>query len=200
VTGDLVRIPGFSSRSARGWIVATVLAVLAVGGYVGVSQPENRIYVVTVLPALAVFLGALVWQSTWLDPDGGALMRVRCRTWRREVRLASGTTVSLVPNGGGTLLLRAAPAQGRGVDVQLVARTDYLDASQPPALLRRIADAVEAHRAGGAGPVAAALRSQADHLDAGGTVAGSPLAGLITTGVLGAAKAGGAGAVGGHLG
>jgi hypothetical protein len=84
--------------------------------------------------------------------------------------------------------------------VPVVARTDYVEKSQPPALLRLLADTVEQHRAGGARPVAEALRKQADHLEAGGTVATSPLAGLITTGMLTAAKAGGAGAIGGHLG
>ncbi|MCG7285856.1 hypothetical protein MHY85_07695 [Cellulomonas sp. ACRRI] len=199
MTESLVRIPAFSSRSSRRWIVATAVGVVAVLGYLWVAQPENRVFLLLMIP-LALYFAALVWQSTWLDPVAGSLVRVRCRVWRREVRLEPGTAVSLVPNGGGALLLRAKAARGRALFVSLVARTDYLDQSQPPALLRQIADAVEQHRAGGARPVAEALRKQAAHLEAGGTVASSPLAGLITTGALTAAKAGGAGAIGGHLG
>lgn len=199
MTEGQVRIPAFSSRSSRRWIVATAVAVVAVLVYLWVAQPENRVFMLLLVP-LALYLTVLVWQSTWLAPDAGSLVRVRCRVWRREVRLGPGTAVSLVPNGGGALLLKAKAARGPALYASVVARTDYVEKSQPPALLRLLADTVEQHRAGGARPVAAALRKQADHLEAGGTVATSPLAGLITTGVLTAAKAGGAGAIGGHLG
>lgn len=200
MTAGVVPIPKLTSRSGWRWIIATAVAVAAIGVYVGITQPENRIFVVTVLPALLVFFAVLAWFSDWLDPAAGTLVRIRCRVWRTTVRLEPGTSVSLVSNRGGTLLLRARPAQGRGLHVPVVARTDYVEKSQSPALLRQLADAVEQHRAGGARPVAVALRKQADHLDAGGAVASSPLAGLITSGMLTAAKTGGAGAIGGHLG
>ncbi|MET0433229.1 MAG: hypothetical protein ABW025_03600 [Cellulomonas sp.] len=200
MTETLVRIPQLTSRSGWRWIVATAVALVVVGAYVGVTQPDNRIFVVTVLPAFLLFFGALSWFSTWLDPAAGVLVRVRCRLWRTRVPLEPSTSVALVSDRGGTLLLRARPAQGRGLHVPVVARTDYVEKSQPSALLRQLADTVERHRAGGARPVAEALRKQAAHLESGGTVASSPLAGLITTGVLTAAKAGGAGAIGGHLG
>lgn len=200
MTEGLVPVPMLTSRSGWRWIIATAVAVIVAGGYVGVTQPENRIVVVTVLPAFFLAFGLWAWSSTWLDPAAGALVRVRCRLWRRTVRLEPGTSVSLVSNRGGAVLLRARPEQGRGLYLPLVARTDYVEKSQPPALLRQLADAVQQHRAGGARPVVEALRKQAEHLEAGGTVADSPLAGLITSGVMTAAKAGGAGAVGGHLG
>lgn len=200
MTESLVRIPKLTSRSGWRWIVATVVALVVVGVYVGMTQPDNRIFVVTVLPAFLLFFTVLSWFSTWLDPVAGTAFRVRCRLWRTTVRLEPSTSVSLVSDRGGTLLLRARPAEGRGLHVPVVARTDYVEKSQPPALLRQLADTVEQHRAGGARPVAEGLRKQAAHLEAGGTVATSPLAGLITTGMLTAAKAGGAGAVGGHLG
>ncbi|TKR23913.1 hypothetical protein FA014_08765 [Cellulomonas hominis] len=200
MTEGLVRIPKLTSRSGWRWIVATVVALVVVGVYVGVTQPDNRIFVVTVLPAFLLFFTVLSWFSTWLDPVAGTAVRVRCRLWRTTVRLEPSTSVSLVSDRGGTLLLRARPAEGRGLHVPVVARTDYVEKSQPPALLRQLADTVEQHRAGGARPVAEALRKQAAHLEAGGTVATSPLAGLITTGMLTAAKAGGAGAAGGQLG
>lgn len=197
---SLVRIPKLTSRSGWRWIVATAVALVVAGAYVGVTQPDNRIFVVTVLPAFLLFFAVLSWFSTWLDPVAGTLVRVRCRLWRTTVRLEPSTAVALVSDRGGTLLLRARPAEGRGLHVPVVARTDYVEKSQPPALLRQLADTVEQHRAGGARPVAEGLRQQAAHLESGGTVAGSPLAGLITTGALTAAKAGGAGAIGGHLG
>ncbi|HYQ74601.1 hypothetical protein [Cellulomonas sp.] len=200
MTDGLARVPKLTSRSGWRWIIATAVAMIAVGAYLGVTQPENRIFVVTVLPALFAFFAVLAWYSEWLDPAAGTLVRVRCRLWRTSVQLEPGTSVSLVSNRGGSLLLRVRPAHGRGLHVPVVARTDYVEKSQPPALLRLLADTVEQHRAGGARPVAEALRKQADHLEAGGTVASSPLAGLITTGMLTAAKAGGAGAIGGHLG
>ena len=199
-TAGRVRIPGFTSRSWWGWVIATAVAVVAMGAFVFATQPESRGAVVTVLPAFALFSAALCWRSTWLDPASGTVTRVHCRVWRREVALRPGTAVSLVPNGGGSLLLAVKPQHGRRLFLPIVARTDYVDQSQSPELLRVLADTVERHHAGGARPVAEALRRQAEHLEAGGTVAGSPLAGLITTGVLTAAKAGGAGAVGGHLG
>lgn len=200
MSDDLVPIPRLTSRSGRRWIIATAVALVVVGVVVGVTQPENRIFVVTVLPAFLACFAVLMWFSEWLDPAAGTLVRVRCRLWRTTVRLEPGSSVSLVSNRGGTLLLRVRPARGRGLHVPVVARTDYVEKSQPPTLLRLLADTVEQHRAGGARPVAEALRKQADHLDAGGTVATSPLAGLITTGMLTAVKAGGAGAIGGHLG
>lgn len=199
MTEGLIRVPGFSSRSSRRWIVATAVGVVAVLVYLWVAQPENRVFMLLLIP-LALYFTVLVWQSTWFDPIAGSLVRIRCGVWRREVRLEPGTAVSLVPNGGGALLLKAKAARGPALYASVVARTDYVEKSQPPALLRLLADTVEQHRAGGARPVAEALRKQADHLEAGGTVATSPLAGLITTGMLTAAKAGGAGAIGGHLG
>lgn len=200
MTEGLVRIPKLTSPSGWRWIVATAVVLVVAGVFVGVTQPENRVVVVTVLPAFLLFFALWSWFSTWLDPAAGTLARVRCRRWRTTVRIEPSTSVSLVSDGGGALLLRARPAQGRGLHVPVVARTDYVEKSQAPSVLRQLADTVEQHRAGGARPVAEALRRQADHLEGGGTVASSPLAGLITTGVLTAAKVGGAGAVGGHLG
>jgi len=200
VNADAVRIPGLSTRSSRLWAVGTAVVAVAVVGYLAVTQPENRGYAVAAVASLALFFVVLLWQSTWLDPVAGTVTRVRCRVWRREVRLAPGTTVVLVPNGGGALLLTVAPARGRGLHLPVVARTDYVEKTQPPALLRLLADTVEQHRAGGARPVAEALRRQADHVAGGGPVATSPLAALLAYGMGTAAKAGGAGAVGGHLG
>lgn len=196
----LVRLPGLSSRSFRRWLIGTAVVALVVVGYLLITQPQNRVVGGTLVAVVALFSVVLLWQSTWLDPAAGTVLRVRCRLWRRELRLAPGTSVALVPNSGGTLLLAVEPPRGRRLFVPLVSRTDHLEQSQPPELLRLLADTVEQHRAGGARPVAEALRRQAEHLAAGGSVAGSPLAGLITTGVLTAARAGAAGAVGGHLG
>ena len=200
MTAPLVRVPGLSTRSSRRWLVGTAVAAVAVGAYLGATQPGNRVYVVTAYPALTLFFVVLLWQSTWVDPVAGRVLRVRCRIWRREVPLAPGTEVALVPNGAGAVLLRARPRGARGLVLPVVTRTDYVERSQPPDLLRVLADAVERHHADGAGSVARVLRRQADHLAAGGTVAGSPLGLLVTSGARTAAGTGGERADGGRPG
>jgi hypothetical protein len=200
VPGSAVRIPALTTRSSLRWGAATVVTSLAVVGYVFVTQPENRIFVVTLIPALALFFVVLLWRSTWFDPGAGTVTLVRCRWWRRTVQLDPTTGVALVPNGGGSLLLALRPQGARPrLFVPVLALTDYVEKSQSPVLLGALADALEQHRAGGAGGVVVALRAQAEHLEAGGDARTSPLAPLVTRGTVNAAKAGGAGAVGGNL-
>lgn len=199
-SGAAVRIPALSTRSSLRWGVATVVVSLAVVAYLYVTQPENRIFVVTLIPALVLFFVVLLWQSTWFDPVAGTVTKVRCRLWRRTVQLEPATSVALVPSGGGTLLLALRPRGARRrVFILVLALTDYVEKSQAPGLLRSLADGLEQHRAGGAGGVVVALRAQAEHLEAGGDARTSPLAPLLTHGAMNAAKAGGAGAVGGNL-
>jgi hypothetical protein len=200
VRDDAVRIPTLSTRSSRRWLVATAVVAIAVVGSVFVTQPENRIYVATLIPALTLFFVVLLWQSTWFDPVAGTVTKVRCRLWRRTVQLEPATSAALVPSGGGTLLLALRPRGARRrVFILVLALTDYVEKSQSPALLRSLADSLEQHRAGGAADVVVALRAQAEHLEAGGEARTSPLAPLVTHGAMTAAKAGGAGAIGGDL-
>ncbi len=132
----LVRIPGFSSRSGWRWLIATAVAVVGIAVFVGVTQPENRVFVVTLLPVLVLFWTALVWQTTWLDPVGGALVRVRFRVWRRVVRLEPGTAGTVGTVGR---MAVAAPARGSGTGRALL-----------DLLVRRAAErgTTEANRAG----------------------------------------------------
>ncbi|VTR77564.1 hypothetical protein [Cellulomonas hominis] len=198
---DAVRLPVPTSRSGRRWLVATAVAVLVVMAVIAVTQPENRPAVLVTVPVLALLTAGLLWRSTWLEPAGGALVVLRLGRFRRRVPLGPTTSVALVPNGAGGLLLGARP-QGsrRRLFVSVLSLTDYVEASLPPELLRSLADTLERHRAGGAPAVARALRAQAEHLEAGGDLRGSPLAPLLTYGAVNAAKAGGAGAVGSQLG
>lgn len=198
--GTGVRVPALTSRSGLRWLVATAVACVAVAVVVFVGQPENRVFVVTVLPGLALFFLVLAWQSTWLDPEAGVVVRVRCRWWRRSVPLGPTTSVSLAPNGGGGLLLALRPRGARRrTFVTLLALTDHVERSQAPELLRLLADTLEHHRTGGARGVVAALRTQAEHLEQGGDARTSPLAASVTYGAVNAAKAGGAAAVGSNL-
>jgi hypothetical protein len=200
VPGGAARIPTLSTRSSRLWVGTTVVGSVAVVAYLFVTQPENRIFVVTLIPVLAVFFVVLLWQSTWFDPVAGTVTKVRCRLWRRTVQLEPATSVALVPTAGGTLLLALRPRGARRrVFILVLALTDYVEKSQSPALLRLLADSLEQHRAGGAADVVVALRAQAEHLEAGGKARTSPLAPLVTHGAMTAAKAGGAGAIGGNL-
>jgi hypothetical protein len=194
-----VRIPALTTRSALRWCVGTAVASLAVVAFLWVTQPENRVYAATLVPALALFFVVLLWQSTWFDPEAGTVTRVRCRRWRRTVRLEPATGAALVPSGGGVLLLALRPRDARRLFVPVLALTDYVEKSQAPELLRLLAGGLEQHRTGGARVVVDALRKQAAHLEAGGDARTSPLAGAVTYGVVTAAKAGGAGAVGGSL-
>ncbi len=196
---DELRIPGLRSASWWRWVVATGVAVVVVCGWVAVTQPENRVWVAVVLPLLVGWMVVLGWTSASLDPATGVLVTRRCRVPRR-VALAPGTTVALVPNGAGALLLALRPRGARRrTYLTVLALTDYVEASQSPHVLTQLADTLERHCGGGARGVVRALREQAAHVAAGGTPRTSPLAPMLTYGAITAARLGGAGGVAGHL-
>ncbi len=196
-----VRIPVLTSRSWIGWVVATGAALVLAIGWIAVTQPQHRLAVAVLTPAVVAACVLAFWSSTWVDPAAGAFVRVRLGRFRRRVPLGPSTSVSLVSSGAGTLLLsvRAPSSRGRFF-VTVLALTDYIERSLPPDLLRLLADTLEQHRAGGSRDAVIALRAQAGHLDAGGDARTSPLAGRVSHGALTAAKIGGAGGIGGHLG
>ncbi|HEY0215421.1 MAG TPA: hypothetical protein VGC57_03400 [Cellulomonas sp.] len=196
-----VRIPVLTSRSWIRWVGATGVAVVVALGWIAVTQPQHRLAVSVVTPGLVVAGVLAFWSSTWVDPGAGAFVRVRLGRFRRRVPLGPATSVSLVPSGAGTVLLAVrASGSRRGFFVTVLALTDYVERSLPPDLLRLLADTLESQNAGGSRDALVALRAQADHLAAGGDARTSPLAGRVTYGALTAAKIGGAGGIGGHLG
>ncbi|MFS0704428.1 hypothetical protein AB6N23_07895 [Cellulomonas sp. 179-A 9B4 NHS] len=199
MTSGEVQVRELRSRTWYRWIAATLVAVVVVAGWVAATQPENRVWVAVGLPLLGLWFTYLGWRSASFDPTTGVVATIRCRV-RREIQLVPGTEVALVPNGAGGLLLALRPPDGRRRTYLLVlALSDYVEASQPPELLTALADTLVRFCGEPAEDVAKRLREQAAHVARGGTAATSPLAPMVTRGALGAAKAGGAGAVGGHL-
>lgn len=103
-------------------------------------------------------------RSTWLD-DAGRLAGPGPGPWRTLVPLGPATSVEVSAVVGGPVLL-VARHDGRRVRVPVLRTVDAAERSQPSAVLRVLADALERHRAGGARVAAALLRAQADHVEA----------------------------------
>jgi hypothetical protein len=196
-----VPVPELTSRSGTAWLIGTGGLLLLTQGYLFWRYPEYRIGVVVLLVVVVLVVLALSRRAVWVDPAAGTLTVTRHGRATRRVRIEPSASTSLVPNGGGGLLLAVQPAGARRrFFVPVLALTQHVERSQSPELLRLLADTLEQHRAGGSRVVVLALRGQADHVEAGGTARTSPLAAQVTHGAAAAGQAGAAGAVGGHLG
>ena len=183
-------IPRLTSRSARLWGGATVVAVVVVLVGLVVLQPAYAVPALVVGVLLAAAVVFLVSGRQTFDPASGEV--VSQRLWlRRSVGLDRLRTVALVDNRAGGLNLTLTPDSGRALLVPVLLLSDYVQRSQEPGLLRLLADQLE-QRSSASGKVPGRLRRQAEHLEHGGTAADSPLAGLVTTGIATAAKGGGA--------
>lgn len=196
-----VRIPALTSPSLLRWVAATGVGLVGVTVWAVVTQPPSVWGPgVPFLVVLVATLGVLVWVSRWVDADRGAVTQVRARVLRRRVPLGPGTEVTLVPNGGGSVVLGLrAPGQRRRLYLPLLTADVYGDRMQSAALFRTLADAVERHGVAGGRQVVAALRAQAAAADEGMPVRLTPLGGLATDGVLRVARGGGAAGAGGSL-
>ena len=192
---ERVPLPRLTSRSAVGWAVGTLVVLVVSLAVLAAVQPSYGVpaAVVAVLAVLAAVVVST--RRLWLEPAEGRLVVQRLGVLRRSAGLGDARSVALVDNRGGGLNLTVVPASGRAVVVPVLLLSDYVQASQPPGLLRLLADQVETHADRSAVP--AVLRAQADHLGAGGTAADSPFAGLVSRGVLRAVggKSGGGGSV-----
>jgi hypothetical protein len=187
---ERVAIPALTSRSGAIWLTGTLVLVVGLLGYVAVTQPQHR-WAVAVVALLLVLAGlTLASPATWVEPATGAVVREILRCRRRRVALRSATSVALVDNRAGSLLL--AVTDGRTVYLPVLALTDYVQRSQSPEILRLLAELID-RDAPATSRVAPQLRGQADFVASGGSPERSPLAGLVTHDVLRAAKAGGAG-------
>lgn len=187
-----VPIPKLATRSSWAWVWGTLLAILAVAGYVAATQPQNRWAVAVVTPLIVLFGVALVVSRTWLDTAEGVLVHQRLRMFTRRVPLEGGK-VALVTNNGGTLLLDVRAAGGRPrMYVSVLGLTDYIEESLPAPLLETLADQLDTHRIAGGASVAKQLRKQAEFIANGGHPTKSPLAPQVSRKWLNAAKAGGA--------
>lgn len=189
--GDgLVLVPRLTSRSGIAWLIGTLVVSLGALTYLGVTEPRYAVGgaalgVVVILAGVAAFSG-----RQWLDPGEGTVTREWLWCRRRTIALIEARSVRLVNNRGGGLNLTIRPSHGRTMLVPVLLLSDHVQRSQSPEILRLLADQVQRSRSGGKVPDQ--LRRQAVHLEKGGTAQDSPLSGLVTHGVMTAAKAGGA--------
>jgi len=169
------------SRTYVAWIAIAAASGVGTIAYLFVTDPPNRPFGVFALVVMAVLFVGLLWCSTWLDPVGGALITVRFRLYHRRVSLGPCTKVVLMSTRNGYVLLGAGPPGiRRRLYVEVLALTQYVERSLEPEPLRLLAETLEHHRASGSRVVAAQLRAQADHVEAGGHARTSPLAALVT--------------------
>lgn len=154
--------------------------------------PTTTAYICGALLVLvAAYLFALVRvPSAQLD---GTTLHYRGIFGRKQVDLRTASRVALVSSGTGVAVLQAKDsrgAHGHGV----LALTEYMKQATPPHELRALAEALgDRPETASVLPV---LRAQADHLESGGALEGSPLA---TYAGRGASRTGQAGAAGAAL-
>jgi hypothetical protein len=116
-----------------------------------------------------------VARRTWLDPDRGLLVREVARVWRRSVAWDDASELRIRRSGGQALLQVRGAGRRTSVHVALVTVDLGGDRTLSPELLHNLADQIDRwapHR----GTVVRLLRAQAEHIAAGGTVRGSPVA------------------------
>lgn len=178
--GRVVRVPRLLSSDAGMWLTAvvSVLGLLGIAVWAVLTQPPlNAALGVGSALLVAMVVGGLALRRHELDLAQGALVRTWGPGYRRSVPWRTAQ-VQLVPNRGGQLMLAVRRETGRATYLPLVAADLGGPRSQTPGFLRLLADEVER---GGHRAVAGRLRAQAEHLDAGGEVLGSPLHRLMAT-------------------
>lgn len=191
MASERVRIPRLTSRSGLLWVGGTLVVLVGAMAYVAVTQPQFTAGAVAVALVAVLLAVAVSTRRQWLEPERGRLGVEWLGGLRRSVDLADARTVKLVDNRGGGLMLAVAPASGRTMQVPVLLLSDYVQASQEPAVLRLLADQIDTFSPAAAS-VAGRLRRQADYGETGGPPAESPLAGLVSHTVIRAAKGGGA--------
>ena len=121
-------------------------------------------------------LAAAALGGTRLDTGDGVLL-VRRGAVRHRVPLETVTRVSLTPSGSFVVRVMLTSSTRRAATyVDVLALTDRSRRTQSPRTLRALADQLERRVPGGAVEVTRKLRRQADHVEAQGSPATSPLA------------------------
>ena len=138
--GGVVVIPRLTSASGMRWLVAVAVALIALLGYAFVTRPELRVAVAVAVPVLVLVVVFLVRRRTELDTGTGALVLHRFGVPSRRAALAGAQRVDVVGNGGGGVILRVDPPEGRPVNVPLLLLSDYVQRSQDALVLDLIAD------------------------------------------------------------
>ena len=176
----VVAVPRLLSSDRGTWlsVAATALGVVGVVVWGVMTQPtlDAAIGAGGVL-LVGLLLGALVLRRHELDTTRNALVRAWGPGFRRSVPWHDAE-VRLVPNRAGQLVLAVRRPGGRPSYLPILAADSGGPRCQSPGFLRLLADEVEG---GGHLGIAGRLRAQADHLDTGGEVLGSPLHRLMAT-------------------
>jgi hypothetical protein len=180
MTGDeRIPIPRLANRGATRWYVGGCVVGLTVVGYLAITQPENRPWIVLPILAIAGPVAMGLSQKHWLEPRSGTFGYEHLWLWRRTATLSPELPVSLVDGGNGVLQLCLGSPPGR-VFVPLLRLSQYDHSSQPPEVLRLVAEQLARHTAGRK-DVADRLTRQADHVAADRPLEESPLAVLLAS-------------------
>lgn len=157
-------------------VVATGVGLVAVAVWGLLTQPPAGQVAGTIAIALLILvLGTLVGRRTFLDTAGGAVVRDIWGVRRRTVPWADVDVLRIRANNAGLALLEVRRRGERtSIYLPLVAADAGGDRSQPPDLLRVLADEIE-RWAPSREAVVRALRGQAEHVEAGRPVRESPI-------------------------
>jgi hypothetical protein len=198
-SGDRLKIPAVTSKSAIVWCVGTLIVAMGVLAYLSVTQPENRWTLWVILPLVTLFVLFVATRRCWIETETGTVVWQRFWFSRTYLRLGEARTVEFVsvPNGSLSLGLRAPGVRMRR-HLPVIVRTVYVDKSQAPEVLTALADQIQHWVPGQVhGRVPKELRAQAKHIASGGGLRDSPLNRLTQRGLdrgIGAGGAAGGGA------
>ena len=157
-------------------VAAAAVGVPGVVAWALVAQPiVNQIAAVVGGLLFVCSVVFVVARRTWLDPDRGLLVREVAGVWRRSVAWDDASELRVRSSAGQASLEVRGSGRRTSAYVSLVAVDLGGDRSLPPAVLDTLADQIE-RWAPQRRAVVKLLRAQADHIAAGGSVRGSPVA------------------------
>ncbi|WP_030483858.1 hypothetical protein [Nocardioides aequoreus] len=169
-------LPPLALADVRRWAVVVALGLLVLSAAAWwLTDAPVWVALVSLAP-----LVVLLWVSArrvHLDPETGDLTAVRLGV-RRTTRLAEAEWVHLADVGAGCMALLVGPPRGATLRVGVLVVGRWAEDCRDPEVLHLLATALERH-ARTDDPLAQVLRLQAAHLQAGGDVASSPLAGIV---------------------
>lgn len=164
-----------SARTTWLSVGAAVVGAVAVAGWGLATQTgTNRVMAAGVAVAVVVAVVLVAWRRTWVDTGAGTISHSVARLRTRTVAWADASTLDLESNRAGQLHLRARGEAGT-VRATVLAIDVGGDRSMEPDQLRLLAAEI-ARWAPERARLADTLRSQADHVAAGGALRESPLA------------------------
>lgn len=162
-------------RRARWTFVAALTGLVVVLMVVAVAaNPRNVEW--PALAALAVLVAVLDCAAlrgrTWIEGN----VQYQRRIFTRHADLARAMYVEVRGNRGGGVQLVVRDSSGASTFAELLSLPPSTTRTASPAALQQLADALTGASALEAAAASHLLRLQAQHILAGGTLAGSPLA------------------------